>query len=67
MQTLIVECKNDAMAEHIYTLLSHLPKKEVVVTRSEEAKLTKHKKLIEKSLADLGEGRVIKTGKTVYL
>ena len=68
MQTLTIQCKNDTIAEHIYSLLSHLPKKDVVVSRSKvDAELEKHKKLLKQSFDDLKNGNVIKTGKTVTL
>lgn len=68
MQILTIECKNDTMAEHIYSLLSHLPKKDVIVTRNKaDTEIEKHKKLLKQSFDDLKNGNVIKTGKTVIL
>lgn len=68
MQTLTIECKNDTIAEHIYSLLSHLPKKDVVVSRSKADTETElHKKLLKQSFSDLKNGNVIKTGKIVTL
>jgi len=68
MQTLTIQCKNDTIAEHIYSLLSHLPKNEVVISKSAiDSELEKHKKLIQQSFADLKNGNVTKTGKIVTL
>ena len=68
MQTLTIECKNDTIAEHIYSLLSHLPKKDVVIRRSKvDTEAEKHKKLLKQSFDELKNGNVIKTGKTVTL
>lgn len=68
MQTLTIKCKNDTIAEHIYSLLSHLPKNEVVISKSAvDIELEKHKKLIQQSFDDLKSGNVTKTGKIVML
>jgi len=68
VQTLTIECKNDTIAEHIYSLLSHLPKKDVVVSRSKvDGELENHKKLLKQSFNDFKNGNVINTGKTVTL
>jgi len=68
MQTLTIECKNDTIAEHIYSLLSHLPKKDVVIRRSKvDTETEKHKKLLKQSFDELKNGNIIKTGKTVTL
>lgn len=68
MQTLTIQCKNDTIAEHIYSLLSHLPKNEVVISKSAaESELEKHRKLIQQSFDDLKNGNVTKTGKIVTL
>jgi hypothetical protein len=68
MQTLTIKCKNDTISEHIYSLLSHLPKNEVVISKSAvESELEKHKKLIQHSFDDLKSGNVTKTGKIVRL
>lgn len=68
MQTLTITCKNDTIAEHIYSLLSHLPKNEVVISKSAiDSESEKHKKLIQHSFDDLKSGNVTKTGKIVTL
>ena len=68
MQTLTIECKNDTIAEHIYSLLSHLPKKDVVISRNNaDMEIDTHKKLLKQSFNDLKNGNVIKTGKTAIL
>lgn len=68
MQTLTIQCKNDTIAEHIYSLLSHLPKNEVTISKSAvDGELEKHKKLIQQSFDDLKSGNVTKTGKIVTL
>jgi hypothetical protein len=68
MQTLTIQCKSDTIAEHICSLLSHLPKNEVVISKSAiDSELEKHKKLIQQSFEDLKNGNVTKTGKIVTL
>ena len=68
MQTLTIKCKNNTVAEHIYSLLSLLPKSEVTVIRDKaEVELEKHKELIRKSFDDLSKGNVTKTGKVAIL
>ena len=68
MQTLTIQCENNSVAEHIYSLLSLLPKSEVTVIRDKaEVELEKHKELIRKSFDDLSKGNVTKTGKVAIL
>ena len=68
MQTLTIQCKNNTVAEHIYSLLSLLPKSEVTVIRDKtEVELEKHKELIQKSFDDLRKGHVTKNGKVAIL
>ena len=68
MQTLTIQCKNNTVAEHIYSLLSLLPKSEVTVIRDKaEVELEKHKELIQKSFDDLRKGHVTKSGKVAIL
>lgn len=67
MQTITIECKDNAFADYIYNLLSSLPKSKVKVKLNANEELNSHKKLIKNSFNDLKNGNVIDTGKTVTI